>query len=74
MLAIKLYALKCEEGYIRYSLPGGSKCVGLSQATVCASPDDLRLVEAFDSAVRSAVTDLRLVELSLVENDYYARL
>lgn len=68
-MIVKLYALKCEQGYIRYS-PECSTLVGLDKASVYKTPDDKGLREAFRHSLSSGTLKLRVVELTLEETDY----
>jgi len=67
---LKLYALKCKRGYIRYSSDSGCTCVGLEKATVFNCPDQRELVEAQRYAVAAGMESLRVVELQIAEKDY----
>ncbi|MEW5920194.1 MAG: hypothetical protein AB1796_04410 [Bacillota bacterium] len=65
-MALKLYALKCKGGYIRFSPAGGCTCVGLNKAGVYECPDHQDLEEALRCAEDAGMEDLRLAELHII--------
>ncbi len=69
-MVLKLYALKCKRGYIRYSPASGCMCVGLDKAAVFSRPDQQELVEAQRQAEAAGMESLGVVELQIVEKDY----
>ncbi len=69
-MTIKLYALKCQEGYIRYKPGEEINYTGLDKASVYNQPGDPALQEAIRQAVAEKPKDLRMVELQLTEVDY----
>ena len=68
-MTVKLYALKCEQGYIRYR-EGECQCVKLEKAGVYPDPDNPDLVEAAAAAGRDKLNNLKIVELTLEEKDF----
>ncbi len=68
-MTVKLYALKCEQGYIRYR-EGECQCVKLEKAGVYPAPDNPGLGEAAAAAGRAEFNNLKIVELTLEEKDY----
>jgi hypothetical protein len=71
-MPVKLYALKCTQGYLRCSADEECRFVGLNKASVYNSASDAALREAHSRALLAGFTDLRLVELTLTERDYYS--
>ena len=69
-MQLKLYALKCEGGYIRFNATDGSRCFGLNKASVYDCPDHGELQEAMHQAKNAGIKDLRLVELNIEEREY----
>lgn len=68
-MTIKLYVLKCDQGYIRYR-EGECQCVKLEKAGVYPAPDNPDLVEAAAAAGRAKLNNLIIVELTLEEKDF----
>jgi hypothetical protein len=68
----RLYALKCDQGYIRYSEEVCEQ-VGLNKASVYVKPDDPGLLDALSAAGRNGTSNNRIVELILEEIDYYGK-
>lgn len=68
-MTVKLYALKCDRGYIRYR-EGECHFVPLEKASVYPAPDNPGLAEAATAAGRTEVNNLKIVELTLEENNY----
>ncbi len=71
-MPVKLYAFKCAQGYLRCSGDKECRFVELNKASVYNSPVDAALREAHRRALLAGATDLRLVELTLTEHDYYS--
>ena len=71
-MPVKLYALKCTQGYLRCSGDLECRFVELNKASVYKSYSDAALCEARRRALLAGATDLRLVELTLTERDYYS--
>ena len=71
-MPVKLYAFKCAQGYLRCSGDEECRFVGLNKASVYNSSIDVALREAHRRALLAGATDLRLVELTLTERDYYS--
>lgn len=65
---IKLYALKCRGGYIKNSSEQGCRCVPLSKASVFNDPGSLE--DIVHLAVRQGITDIKRIELTIMERDY----
>ena len=72
VMPVKLYALKCTQGYLRCSVDQECRFVGLNKASVYKSYSDAALHEAHSRALLDGATELRLVELALTERDYYS--
>lgn len=68
-MTVKLYALKCDQGYIRYH-EGACQCVKLDKAGVYPAPDSPGLAEAAAAAGRAEFNNLIIVVLALEEQDY----
>lgn len=68
-MTVKLYALKCDQGYIRYR-EGECQCVKLEKAGVYPAPDNPDLVEAAAAAGKARFENLKIVELTLEEKDF----
>ncbi|MDW7730616.1 MAG: hypothetical protein SCJ94_11530 [Bacillota bacterium] len=71
-MPVKLYALKCNQGYLRCSGDEECRFVTLNKASVYISASDVALLEARSRVLLAGATDLRLVELTLTERDYYS--
>lgn len=68
-MTVKLYALKCDQGYIRYR-EGSLSSVKLEKAGVYPAPDNPGLEEAAEAARRAKLSNLKIVELTLEERDF----
>ncbi len=68
-MTVKLYALKCDQGYIRYR-EGTCHYVSIEKASVYPAPGNPGLAEAAAAAEKAKPTNLKIVELTLEEKDY----
>lgn len=66
---IKMFAIKCSEGYLRIVNEDEVRCVELAKATVFGSEGLETATKAIGVAKRQRLTDLRIVELEIVEKD-----
>lgn len=66
---MKLYALKCNGGYVRFNNQVGFQLVAMEKASVFG-PDRLSQVnEIIAGAMEHGMTNVRLVELYIIEKD-----
>ncbi len=71
---LKLYALKCRSGYIKNDLNDlkeGYKCVDLKKASVYDENGLDKINEVMKLAEKNGFTDVRIVELEIIERDPY---
>jgi hypothetical protein len=64
---VKLYALKCREGFLRVSAEAYS-CVELAKASVFPEEKYSALAEYLKTAVQLGFPDVRITELLVTEN------
>ncbi len=62
---IKLYALKCRDGYVRNSREEGCQCVPFNKASVYNDP--VSLEEIVLLAEKAGIKDIMRVELTIKE-------
>ncbi len=68
MRIIKLYAIKCLEGYLKKT-PDGFEYVGLNKASVYNNKDSPELSELHQLASKAGASQIRIVELDIIEKD-----
>ncbi len=65
---IKLYAVKCRDGYVRNSGEEGCQCVPFNKASVYNDP--VNLEDIVPLAEKAGIKDIKRVELTITERDY----
>ena len=66
---IKLYALKCKDGYLKVSNTDCYHCVEMDKASVFPLEKFTVLKENFERAKNNGMVDVRIVELIVTENE-----
>lgn len=67
----QMFAIKCNEGYIRILNEDEAACVGLMKATVFGKEGMERAARTIENAEKDGLTKLRIVELQITEKDPY---
>ena len=65
----QMFAIKCDEGYIRILNEDQVTCVELMKATVFGKESMKRADTAIKNAEKDGLTKLRIVELQITEKD-----
>ncbi|WP_156203356.1 hypothetical protein [Candidatus Syntrophocurvum alkaliphilum] len=68
---IKLYAIKCNSGYIKNSQNEELKCVSLDKASVFGDERLNQVNEVINQAKKKGLKEIRLVTLNIIEHDPY---
>ena len=68
-MVIKLYALKCKDGYLRVSNMDCYQCVKMDKASVFPLEKLSVLKENLEKAKNNGMVDVRIVELIVIENE-----
>ena len=73
-MVIKLYALKCKDGYLRVSNTDCYQCVEMDKASVFPLEKSTVLKENLERAKNNGMVDVRIVELIVTENEDFMKL
>lgn len=65
---IRMFAIKCQEGYLRIINEQEITCVSLAKATVFQEVP-FSVAKVIDNAEKAGLTQLRVVELHISEKD-----
>lgn len=68
-MELKLFAVKCNQGFIREDLQQGPLCVSIQKASVFDESGLQRIAEMIDRARECGFTQVRKVELLITEYD-----
>lgn len=68
-MVIKLYALKCQDGYLRVSNMECYQCVEMDKASVFPLEKLSVLKEILERAKKNGLVAVRVVELIVTENE-----
>ena len=66
---IRLYALKCDSGYIKKDSTNGCICVALEKASVFKEQNLLEVEVLLENAKASGLSGVRLIELNIIEKE-----